>query len=255
MSSDFFAPLGRKARRHPRFVPAILPLEERAVPAVVAQFNPSTKVLTVIGDAGNNDITVSRDAAGNLSVTGAPILSRVPVTAAGTVKIKMIGGGGNDTLRLDETNGVLPAATLDGGRGNDTLLGGSGIDNLIGGLGDDAIDGNKGNDVATMGAGNDVFTWDPGDGRDKIDGNEGDDKMRFNGSGGDEKFDFLANGNRLKFLRDLGNIVMDVGGIEAVDLNALGGADTININNMTATAVRTVNLDLTAAGVADAAID
>ena len=255
MSSDFFAPLGRKARRDRRFVPAILPLEDRAVPAVVAQFHPLTRVLTIIGDAGNNDIAVSRDAAGNISVTGAPILSRVPVTVANTLRIKLIGGGGNDNLRLDETNGVLPAATIDGGRGNDTILGGAGIDNLIGGLGDDSIDGNKGNDIATMGAGNDLFTWDPGDGSDKVDGNEGADRMLFNGSGGDEKFDFLTNGTRLKFLRDLGNIVMDVGGVETVDVTAKGGADTVNINNLTVTAVRNINLDLTAAGVADGQLD
>jgi Ca2+-binding RTX toxin-like protein len=255
MSSDFFAPLGRKARRDRRFVPAIQSLEDRAVPAVVAQFSPATKVLTVIGDAGDNTITVSRDAAGNLSVSGAPILSRVPVTVAGTVKVKIIGGAGNDTLRMDETNGALPAATIDGGKGNDTIFGGAGIDNLFGGQGDDSIDGNRGNDVATMGDGNDLFVWDPGDGSDKVDGNLGDDRMLFNGSNGDEKFDFLTNGTRLKFLRDLGNIVMDVGGTETVDVTALGGADTVNVNNLSVTAVRTVNLDLTAAGVADGALD
>ncbi|HVK08357.1 MAG TPA: hypothetical protein VM597_06225, partial [Gemmataceae bacterium] len=225
MSSDFFAPLGRTARRDRRFVPTILPLETRTVPAVVAQFNPATRVLTVIGDAADNAITVSRDATGNIAVSGAPILSRVPVTAAGTARIR--------------------------------ILGGAGIDNLIGGSGDDSIDGNKGNDVATLGAGNDLFVWDPGDGSDKVDGNEGADRMLFNGSGGDEKFAFLVNGSRLKFTRDLGNIVMDVGGTETVDVTALGGADTVTVNNLAPTAVRTINLDLTAGpGTAnDGAVD
>ena len=35
-----------------------------------------------------------------------------------------------------------------------------------------------------------------------------------------------ANGGRVRFTRDVANIVMDLDDIETVDLNALGGADT-----------------------------
>ena len=44
------------------------------------------------------------------------------------------GLGGNDTIRLDEANGPLPAAQLFGGSGNDTLVGGSGGGQLHHGL-------------------------------------------------------------------------------------------------------------------------
>jgi hypothetical protein len=35
-----------------------------------------------------------------------------------------LGQSGNDTIRLDGTNGPLPASSLFGGSGNDVLLGG-----------------------------------------------------------------------------------------------------------------------------------
>ncbi len=49
--------------------------------------------------------------------------------------------------------------------------------------------------------------------------------MLFNGSAGNEIFDVSANGGRLRFTRNLGNIVMDMNDVEKVDLNALGGVD------------------------------
>jgi hypothetical protein len=53
-----------------------------------------------------------------------------------------------------------------------------------------------------------------------------------------------ANGNRLRFFRDAGNITMDTNGVETVDFNALGGADTITVSDVSATDVRDVNTDL-----------
>jgi hypothetical protein len=59
----------------------------------------------------------------------------------------------------------------------------------------------------------------------------------FNGSGGDEFFEASANGGRLRFTRDLGNIVMDVDDVEVVNLNALGGIDTITVDDLSGTDV------------------
>src|SRR2546430_11642903 len=94
------------------------------------------------------------------------------------------------------------------------------------------------------GAGDDVFTWDPGDGSDIIEGQGGHDTMEFDGANIAERFDLSANGNRLLFTRDIGNIVMDVNGVEQVNLNALGGADTVTVNDLTGTDVTRVNIDL-----------
>ena len=37
-----------------------------------------------------------------------------------------------------------------------------------------------------------------------------------------------ANGGRVLFTRDLGNIVMDLDDVEAIDANALGGTDNVD---------------------------
>ena len=138
-------------------------------------------------------------------------------------------GGGDDSFSATGNLAALVSITVDGGAGNDTILGSNGVDTLIGGDGDDFIDGQQGNDVAFLGAGNDVFQWDPGDGSDTVEGQDGSDAMLFNGSAGDEIFAASANGGRVSFTRNLGNIVMDLDGVETIDLNALGGTDTLTV--------------------------
>jgi Ca2+-binding RTX toxin-like protein len=155
--------------------------------------------------------------------------------------------GGDDRVRIDESNGVFTdviPTTIDGGDGNDDLAGGSGAELLLGGAGNDSIDGNRGNDAAFMGSGDDTFVWDPGDGSDTVDGQDGADTMVFNGAGAAERFDLSANGSRLKFVRDVGNITMDTSGVENVDVNALGGADAVTVNDLSGTDVSDVNVDL-----------
>ena len=154
-----------------RFTPSLFALEAREVPAIVASFAPATGVLTVTGDANSNTIVVSRDAGGNLFVNaGAVVIQGGPATVANTTRITMSGLAGHDTLRLDQTNGALPAAVMHGGDGNDTLEGGSGADQFFAQAGNDSVLGRGGDDTALLGAGNDVFTWNPGDGNDIIEG-------------------------------------------------------------------------------------
>ena len=373
------------------------PLEDRTTPAVFAAFSPAVGVLSVFGDSLGNTITVSRNAAGVLSVNGGavPISGGTP-TVANTALVNVFGQAGNDTITLDEADGALPRAVLfggagndtitggsgadhlfgeagndtllgkggadllfggagddtltggrgddqvfgqagndrmiwdpgdgsalneggagsdtvevnggnvgetftvaangarvrfdrvnpapffldigttenlvvnanggddvitagnglapliqiamDGGAGNDTLNGGDGDDRLLGGDGNDFIDGNQGSDTAVLGAGDDVFRWDPGDGSDTVEGEDGHDTMLFNGSDLSEKIDISANGQRVRFVRDLGSVTMDLDGVERVDFNALGGADTITVNDLIGTAVAAVNLNLGATG-------
>ena len=156
-------------------------------------------------------------------------------------------GDGNDAVSVDEANGVFTdtiATTLDGGDGNDTLAGGSGAEMLIGSGGNDSIDGNRGADKALMGSGDDTFVWDPGDGSDIVEGQDGSDTMVFNGAAAAEQVDVSANGSRLRFFRNPGNITMDTASVETVDFNALGGTDTITVNDLNGTGVSKVNLDL-----------
>ncbi len=164
--------------------------------------------------------------------------------------IDVQGGGGNDEIRIDQSNGTFTddPVTLDGGSGDDTLVGGDGNDVLIGGSGDDHVDGGRGNDTALLGSGDDTFTWNPGEGSDIVEGQSGRDAMQFNGSNANEQMDVSANGSRVRFFRDVGNVTMDLDGIEDLNVNALGGADTITVNDLTGTDLKAANIDVSATG-------
>ena len=159
-------------------------------------------------------------------------------------------GNGNDTVRIDQVNGAFTttkATRIDGGNGDDTLIGGSGNEVLVGGRGDDVIDGNGGADTAFLGQGDDTFVWDPGDGSDVIEGGKGLDTMVFNGAGGNEIMAATANFGRVSFTRNLGGIVMDLNDVEAIDVNALGGTDSVTVNDVSGTDLRRVDVDLAGA--------
>jgi Ca2+-binding RTX toxin-like protein len=392
-----FLRTGPNKPSHARFLPAVETLSDRVLPSVTATFLPNAGTLSIFGDAQDNTIVVSRDAAGNLLVnSGAVAIQGGTATVASTAHIQVFGQAGNDRVTLDETNGALPSAnlfggsgsdtltggsgndmlfgqsgddtllgkagddflfggsgddvltggkgndqvfgesgndrmiwnpgdgsavneggsgndtvevnggnasetftitangsrvrfdrvspgpffldigtsenlvlnanggddtitagnglagliqlTLDGGAGNDTITGGDGDDRLFGGDGNDVINGGRGNDTAVMGAGDDTFVWNPGDGSDVVEGGEGHDAMIFNGANINEKVDISANGYRVLFARDPGNITMDLNGVERIDFNALGGADTITVNDLTGTGVTDINLNLGATG-------
>jgi Ca2+-binding RTX toxin-like protein len=164
---------------------------------------------------------------------------------AGTMENVVINmNGGDDQFSAAGNLSALVKLTVDGGAGNDSIRGGTGADVLLGGDGNDFIDGNQGNDVAFMGAGDDRFVWNPGDGSDVIEGQAGIDVMQFDGSAANENFVLSANGGRLLFTRDVGNIVMDTDDVETVELNALGGADRVTVNNLAGTDVKRVAIDL-----------
>jgi Ca2+-binding RTX toxin-like protein len=152
--------------------------------------------------------------------------------------------GGNDSVTAAGLAADVVGLTVDGGTGNDTITGSAGSDMLIGGDGSDLIVGGRGNDTAFLGAGNDTFVWNPGDGSDTVEGQDGHDTLQFNGANVAEKIDLSANGSRLLFTRDVANIAMDVNGVERVNFAALGGADTITVNDLSGTDVTEVNLDL-----------
>lgn len=379
-------------------------LEVRLQMAVTAAFSPVTGDLSILGDSQNNQIVVSRDAAGKILVNGGAVaITGGTSTVANTSLISIFGQAGNDTLSLDESNGALPKAqifggdgndsltggsgadllfgqagndqlsgkggddllfggdgndsltggagsdqvfgqagndrmiwnpgdgtdlneggdgtdtvevnggngaehftvtangarvrfdrldpapfsidigtsenlvlnanggddtfvasnglaslinlTVDGGAGNDSLTGGDGNDMLIGGDGNDFIVGGRGSDVALMGAGDDTFVWNPGDGSDVVEGQDGNDTMLFNGANVAENIDLSANGHRLRFTRDVGNVTMDTNGVETVNLNTLGGADTVHVHDLTNTDLTSLNLDLGAAGAGDGQAD
>src|SRR6476646_4185547 len=135
-----------------------------------------------------NDAIALRLAAGNSTVVQVDLgddgSADFSFPRAEIQKIRVEGRGGDDSLRIDDTNvaftNTIPTR-IDGGPGNDTIAGGAGVESLIGGHGKDRLDGNAGNDTSDLGPGEDTFVWDPGDGSDTIEGGSGTDAMVFNG--------------------------------------------------------------------------
>ena len=68
--------------------------------------------------------------------------------------------------------------------------------------------------------------------------------MQFNGANANERIDLSANGNRLRLFRDVGNVTMDTNGVEQVNIVALGGSDSVTVNDLSGTDVAQVNIDL-----------
>jgi Ca2+-binding RTX toxin-like protein len=165
-----------------------------------------------------------------------------------TENLVLNANGGDDSFSATGNLAPLIKITVDGGAGNDTILGSNGADILIGGDGNDFIDGQQGNDTIFLGAGNDVFQWDPGDGSDTVEGQGGTDTMIFNGSNVSDVFEASANGGRLRFTRNIGNVVMDCNGIEKIQVFARGGSDSLTVDDLTGTDV--VQLDVSLEGTA-----
>ena len=160
-------------------------------------------------------------------------------------------GNGDDVATTGAGNDVL-----DGGNGADLLLGGAGTDLVVGGNGADFVNGGVGTDVEVLGNGDDTAAWNPGEGNDAIDGGLGGDTLAFNGSNGDELMSLSANGRNAVFLRNLGNIRMDLDGVERLDLATFGGSDTVTIDDLSGTEVTAAEIDLAAtSGSADARDD
>ncbi|HEX5993558.1 MAG TPA: hypothetical protein VFY84_00310, partial [Jiangellales bacterium] len=221
-----------------------------ASPAAAAA-PPSVKKDTLIVNGSGQDDTIALRLVGgtlrveiNGSVEGNFALSTFS-------KLEVLLRNGDDRVDIDP-GFTVEQATINGGKGNDILNGGDSAELFIGGRGNDSVDGNRGNDTADLGSGEDRFTWDPGDGSDAIDGGGGTDTLDFNGAAGVDNMSLSPSGNRAVFFRQQGNINMDMIRVEQLDLDALGNADTVTINDMSGTDFRLADVDL---GGADAAID
>ena len=216
--------------------------------AITSSFSPNAGILTTFGDNLNNNITLSRNAAGQILVNGGAVAVKGGTpTVANTAKIQVFGQGGDDIITLNESNGALPSANLFGGAGNDTLTGGSGADMLFGQSGNDTLLGKGGSDLLFGGAGNDILrggdaddqlfgesgndlmVWDPGDDTDLHEGGDGNDTSQVNGGNGAEIFTVTANGTRVRFDRlDPAPFSIDIGTTENLVVNMNGGDDSFS---------------------------
>ena len=231
-----------------------------AVPGT-ASFAAASGILTVVGDDASHTYLVGRDATGNIQIRREgvlmAILGGIP-TIANTTLIQILGGTGKDQMSVDPSASGMPPIHLFGGGGDDVLTGGIGVDVLVGGPGNDTLTGGRGNDFLYGGSGNDTFVWNPGDGSDFMDGGADSDTLLFNASNVGEHVDLSASGSRLKLFRDVGNINHEIDGLERLRLTMLGGADFINVTDLSGTALQSLVLDLSSPagfGTGDAAVD
>jgi hypothetical protein len=202
---------------------------------------------TAIATATNNPETINVIP----TATGASV-ALAPTTSVSGAEL------GRDTLTVNALAGddVVNASTVPPGLVGLVLQGGLGGDIFIGSPGADLFQGGDGNDTGLMGAGDDTFTWNPGDDNDIVEGQAGADRLLFNGNGTNESIDVSPNGGRMRFFRDVASVNMDCDDVEIVDFNALGGADTIVVNNLAGTDVTQLNLALAGpGGVGDGAAD
>lgn len=196
-----------------------------------------TDTITINATQGNDAFGVTNAPSGLRSFgLSATVTIQGPDAARDRLVLNALGGA--DTADASRLSAGVIQLTLNGGLGNDVLIGSAGAD---------VFNGGDGNDVALCGAGDDTFIWNPGDDNDTVEGQGGTDTLIFNGANVAESIDLSANGGRLRFIRNVGNVVLDCNDIEVVNHFALGGADTIVVNNLSGTDVTQVNLNLAAA--------
>ena len=199
----------------PAFVEA---LETRRLLSA-APVEPSAEIsggeLRVIGTKGADVILVSLnesdatkvDVNVNGTVLGSFLLSDV---TSGRVEVRA--GKGDDSVRVDESFGLVPLSLVAfGEQGDDTLVGGSANDELHGDQGNDVLYGNDGNDDLEGDQGNDMLAGGFGD--DHCAGDNGCDTLY-----GEAGMDTLRGGN--------GKDVVD-GGDDNDDLDGERGCDDL----------------------------
>jgi Ca2+-binding RTX toxin-like protein len=204
--------------------------------------------IVTVNATGGADLLTVTGAGTSVTVTGLSATVVISTAEGANDRLTVNALGGNDTVLASGLPAGVIALTLSGGTGDDTLTGSAGADQLLGDDDHDSIDGNQGADLVILGGGNDTLQWDPGDGNDIIEGQAGADTLLFNGSNATENLTLSANGARLLFFRDIASVTLDCDDMEKVDLNVLGGTDSVVVGDLAGTDVSEVIVDLAATG-------
>ena len=178
-------------------------------------------------------------------------------------------GGESDTVAV---SGGATGIAVSGLAAGSSVFAVDAIDRLsVNGLGGtDAIDasglaanalgltlrGGADNDTLTGSGGGDTFAWDPGDGSDLVEGGAGTDTAAVGGSDAADTFAVSPAGGRASVTHAPDGEILDMDGVEAAGFAPRGGADLVTVNDLPATDVRKLSVDLAApSGGGDAAAD
>jgi WD40 repeat protein len=137
---------------------------------------------------------------------------------------------------------VSPTVTTSGG-----ALPSAAADNIDSGGGNDVVAGGGGNDVVSLGDGDDRFDWLAGDGKDDIFGGVGFDTFGAGGTASSETFTLSSAGaGTARFARNLDGALVTLHDVERIEIAALGGVDTVLVQDLSQSGVTDVFIDLAA---------
>ena len=204
------------------------------------------------GTGGEDRVTVGGGAR-VATVDGLPAAVRIRSPEAGDA-LTVSTLGGDDTVDATALRAGALRLIADAGPGRDDVFGSPGDDLLLGGDGGDLVDPNRGADVALLGEQADTFRWDPGDGSDTVEGQGGRDTLVLNGGVANERLVVTANGSRARVTRNVGAVELDLGDVEQLDANPLGGEDTLRIEDLSGTSLTSVVADLAADRLIDSVV-
>lgn len=196
--------------------------------SISAIFHPAAVLLDVDGDSADDTIIIGNTGNGTIFVNGSggAVLSAGGVpTVFNTAFIQVSGGGGNDTLLV---NDFMPRASLFGGSGNDRLVGGTAADRLVGGTGDDVLAGRGGHDTYSVDSAADTVSEAANQGTDTVEASVSHalqahfETLVLTGNGA---IDGTGNGLGNTLTGNAGNNVL-TGGLGRDTMSGFGGADT-----------------------------
>jgi Ca2+-binding RTX toxin-like protein len=155
-----------------------------------------------------------------------------------------------------------------GGDGVDTIFGGSGSDAITGNAGADSLFGDDGTvtilvnqpdsvpiaAAANLGfSGNDSFGWLVGDGDDVVDGQIGSDTLDLVGTDGNAE-EVTLGAKSAGFTAAVGAAALSVDGVEVSNIDGRRGGDTFAIDDLGASVLQLVNIQLGGDSVQDAVV-
>ena len=221
--------------------------ENRALLSALAAFDAATGELSVIADAGGNQIAVhTLDGHVQVLIDGLLDSSLGSLDADDVHSIAIQGGPGDDTIDLSAVSASnftqQPSVWIEGGDGGNSIIGSQLGDLLNGGNDNDFINAHGGNDTVSGGAGNDIILGSSG--RDSLSGGDGNDYINgqgtsydtVSGGGGDDTLNGGAGNDAIAEVGDVNFALTDsqltgrgTDRLIAIELAQLTGGNSANV--------------------------